>query len=126
MYQLACEAGQKLDSIQKPKRRNGEVGGDKKFSTPEEEETGGRMQGRVWPPNLNWLHLESCLSSGTVSQLKELQFVKSVFQVFMDVDIVSSPCRQANDRAYPLPDSHPIYQKMLFFCSINEYPISTP
>ena len=44
MYQLTCEAGQKLDSIQKPKRRNGEVGGDKKFSTPEEEETGGECR----------------------------------------------------------------------------------
>ena len=41
MYQLACEAGQKLDSIQNPKRRNGE-GGDKNFSTPEGEEA--RMQ----------------------------------------------------------------------------------
>ena len=71
-------------------------GGDKKFSTPEEE-TGGRMQGRVWTPNLNWLHLETCLSSGTVSQLKELQFVKSVFQVFMNVDIVSFACRQPNE-----------------------------
>ena len=49
------------------------------------------MQGKglALPPNLNWLHLETCLSSGTVSQLKELQFVKTVFQVFMNVDILS-------------------------------------
>ena len=40
-----CKARQKLDSIQKPKRRNRE-GGDKNFSTPEEEETGGgRVEG---------------------------------------------------------------------------------
>ena len=50
------------------------------------------MQGKglALPPNLNWLHLDwTWLSSGTVSKLKELQFVKSVFQVFMNVDILS-------------------------------------
>ena len=74
-----CKARQKLDSIQKPKRRNRE-GGDKNFSTPEEEETGkegggGNAEG-LTPPNLNWLHLElavvrDCESAERVSNCQK-------------------------------------------------------